>query len=457
MGREFGMVAGNSWRKGLCRRIRSKPLALSVMFYLTTTDTGMTTGIFHTTVSEIAEATGLSREDALQGLEQSEQAQCVRFDPETSTIYIPEQAGWAYGPRLSARDKRVKGIKNLLAPFRDHPFADDFLAQYGERYNLTVPSTPPQAAPAQTAFTYEAVPQAKKSTRADSSYEDFAPDCAGWDEAPSEALRSKKNDTSERENRLEGLGVVAVAAVPSETPVREENKTTTISDTVTAPMEREAVVVVDSSRSSRSTPSVDLRSVTDAEKEAIGELWLLWQKTFERADAEFDRTRNVWLVDAVRTFGAEDARCLILGTVSNKFLMGDNRRKELLVEPRHIFGCAAEHREKMLVKGKAIAAAQEAERVKNLPENIAAKESLAVWAKELNKLAAAGKKLPLPPTGVTYETALASKDIMRIARNACLFDKNVEVAVKLKKATHEAWIEALFVARDGSHLLAATG
>lgn len=475
MGRAFGVIPADFWYTGMGAKLRSKPAALTVMMFLLTADVGTTVGIFRTTQGHIADQTGLSRQQVSAAIKQCETVQCLKYDAASALYYIPEQAGIAYGATIPENDNRVKGIKNLLEPFASHPFAGEFLERYGVAYHLTstTPSasstktSPPpscQAVPTQTSTRSQRSETLRNHDRVNFEHGDgdFAPDCAGFDEAPSEGLGYNKNLNSERSGKIESSSDASQIRTPSQPPVSggNERKTTT---TENRPLERPGdVVVVVPSISSQKPPTIDLRSVTGEEKVAIGELWLLWQKTFERPDAEFDRIRTMWLVKAVRDFGFETSRLMIIGTVQNKFLMGGNNKGEQLVEPRHIFGCGAEHREQMLKAGKALdgecTRIAEEQRIKNDPALLAAAQEQAVWLKDLKKASIKiGSEFPLPPPSMTYEAAKANQTIMSAIRNAVLYDPNVAGFAKLDKKVHESWLKALFDRRDGVSPLAATG
>jgi len=190
----------------------------------------------------------------------------------------------------------------------------------------------------------------------------------------------------------------------------------TTTSTPTGSLERGEVVVDVSVRSSRNTPDVDLTSVTAEERTDVTNLWELWKKTFGKAEAEFDRLRDVWLVDAVRSFGAEKSAFMIVGTTANKFLMGSNKQKMPLVEPRHIFGSPLEHREWMIVEGKKRCSDPIGRNAQNLPTE---KEATR-WAMASLKALSACAELPSPPPSVTYEIARGIPAVRNLVAQTCL-------------------------------------
>jgi hypothetical protein len=366
--RQFGMLPGRSWHEGALRALRGNAVAQVVLAFLMSAEISTYTGIFRVTLGHIADATGHSREDVEAAIKLCAAKGELQYDDAQELVFVHGNITAVYPDGLQAGDNRVKGLQNELAYFGQHPFVSDFVQRYGANYCLTTQAPaasnpPPQADPVKTAK-----PPAKTASPARKIKQE---------QAPAKPLGENNNDMESREGE------------------KEINPPTTVVGAAPVPP------------SSGKGPGA---SPSEPEQAQVEQLWGLWQKVHERTSAMDDKRRSA-MTQALRQYGLTRAAWIVQGSAANKFLLKGNRSGLPMIEPRHIFGAAAEYVEAMEAQGKLLLPAPFVAEPEQTPADAPAEAPSAAappavpitWLAPVIRALSAGEVPPAPPEGVTFE------------------------------------------------------
>jgi hypothetical protein len=137
MMREYAVVSPTFWTGKTGRQIRLLgPDAQIVAMYLITSPHSNMIGLYYLPVLFISHETGLTIEGASKALRSLIEAQFCAYDEQSETVFVYEMAKFQIGTKLSAQDKRVKGVENELAKINKCPLLQMFLDRYAECFNL---------------------------------------------------------------------------------------------------------------------------------------------------------------------------------------------------------------------------------------------------------------------------------------------------------------------------------
>jgi hypothetical protein len=161
--RDYGIVSPKFWIGGTGKALRGNMAAQIVALYLMTSPHANMIGVFYCPLDTIAKETGLSSEGASEALQSLIEADFCQFDPDTEEVFACRMAAYQIGEQLEAKDNRCKGVARELDRVMSDRLKAAFRAIYSGAFHLA-----------------EAAPK--------------APPVAPVPQAPSEPLRSQKQD-----------------------------------------------------------------------------------------------------------------------------------------------------------------------------------------------------------------------------------------------------------------------
>jgi hypothetical protein len=133
------------------------------------------TGLYSLPVDTIAYETGSPLAGAWKALRSFIEAGFCAYDENTETVWVFEMMRFQVGESLTGRDKRVVGIENSIAKYKNTPFYRQFIEKYRVSHNLSgcleAPSKPlpsPFQAPSKPLGSQEK--EQEKETEAVSSF-----------------------------------------------------------------------------------------------------------------------------------------------------------------------------------------------------------------------------------------------------------------------------------------------
>jgi hypothetical protein len=134
--RDYGKVSPRFWTGESGRAMRGKPNVQVVAMYLITAPGANMIGLFYLPMVLIAHETGMSETEAKGALDTLSRLGVAHYDHHQEIVWVPEMARHQIDDELRGGDKRKGGVLRELEPFLRHPFAADFLAKYGEAFQV---------------------------------------------------------------------------------------------------------------------------------------------------------------------------------------------------------------------------------------------------------------------------------------------------------------------------------
>ena len=168
--RDYGVVSPKFWIGGTGKALRGNPSAQIVALYLMTSPHANMIGVFYCPLDTIAKETGITLEGASEALRSLIEADFCRFDPETEEVFVVRMAAYQIGEALEPKDNRCKGVARELERVMSARLQSDFRAIYSVAFNLPPPVD-------------KSAPELPKP------------------EAPSEPLRSQKQDQEQKQDQ----------------------------------------------------------------------------------------------------------------------------------------------------------------------------------------------------------------------------------------------------------------
>ncbi|HKX17145.1 MAG TPA: hypothetical protein VJT33_03945 [bacterium] len=93
-------------------------------------------GVYYLPLPTLCHEVNITARAARAALQALADVGFASYDETTASVWVPEMARYQIGPALQPRDKRITAILKMLAPFAAHPFAERFIAKYGEAFLL---------------------------------------------------------------------------------------------------------------------------------------------------------------------------------------------------------------------------------------------------------------------------------------------------------------------------------
>jgi len=101
-----------------------------VAVYLFTGPSAHMSGLYYLPITTIVEHTGISAARVRKILDDLDRVGFARYDAPASMVWVVTMARWQISERLSAPDKRVKGLKSYLKGLPRSVLVSDFLRVY---------------------------------------------------------------------------------------------------------------------------------------------------------------------------------------------------------------------------------------------------------------------------------------------------------------------------------------
>jgi hypothetical protein len=139
---QYGSVHPTFWTRGTGKKLRGDKEAQLCASYLMSCPAANMIGIFHLSLPQLCNDTGLTLEDAWKGLARLLREGFAFYDESDELFWVPTMARWRIGDSLTARgkngnpDRRIAGIRKSLVPFKGHLFYTQFLDRYADAYHL---------------------------------------------------------------------------------------------------------------------------------------------------------------------------------------------------------------------------------------------------------------------------------------------------------------------------------
>lgn len=150
--RDYGKVAATFWTRGTGKSLRGNQAAQIVAMYLMTCSHANMIGVFPLPKLYIAHETGLSLEDAANGLAKCVEVGFCMYDEESETIFVVEMAAYQIGETLKSGDLRAKSIYKQYRGISQAEIKQAFFDRYGDDYDLPEAPCKPLASPLEGAL-----------------------------------------------------------------------------------------------------------------------------------------------------------------------------------------------------------------------------------------------------------------------------------------------------------------
>lgn len=185
--RDYGKVSPRFWigKTGKAIRAEGANATIAAMYLLTAPGSNMT-GLYYLPLVNMQHETGLSDREVVVALAALGKAGFAYYDAEHEVVWVVEMAKYQIAETLKAEDKRVQGVINEIAAYRDCRFYRDFVKKYAEAFHLP------------SADLLKGLPRAS--------------------EAPSKALRSQEQEQEQEQDLLAARG-----AAPAKTARKQED------------------------------------------------------------------------------------------------------------------------------------------------------------------------------------------------------------------------------------------
>ncbi|MDH5528138.1 MAG: hypothetical protein OEY97_12620 [Nitrospirota bacterium] len=135
--RDSSRVSSRFWTGAVGLRLkRLGANAQLVALYLITCPHANDLGLYFLPVPYLSFDTGLPPDAAQAALSALEKDGFAHYDPLSSFVWVPDMAAWQLGDTLSPRDRRVIGVRNLLAHMPENPYLEPFTRRYREAFHL---------------------------------------------------------------------------------------------------------------------------------------------------------------------------------------------------------------------------------------------------------------------------------------------------------------------------------
>lgn len=134
--RDYAKISPLFWTRGSGKKLRGKPNAQVVAFYLVTCPASNMIGIYYQPLVTIAHETGLSIDDTRIALGECALADFAHYDEDAEMVWVPNMASYQIGDELKPGDKRRGAVLAELGRVEGHRFADEFLIAYGTGYGI---------------------------------------------------------------------------------------------------------------------------------------------------------------------------------------------------------------------------------------------------------------------------------------------------------------------------------
>lgn len=135
--RDYGKVSPQFWIGETGKKLRAAgPEAQVVSLYLMTCPHSNMIGLYYLPVMYLAHETGLGLEGASKGLQRAIDAGFCSYDEASEMVFVHEMARFQIGSKLSAGDKRCKGIQNEYDSLPENPFLVQFFERYEGDFNM---------------------------------------------------------------------------------------------------------------------------------------------------------------------------------------------------------------------------------------------------------------------------------------------------------------------------------
>ena len=133
--KSYSKISSRFWTGATGRQLRKCPQAQIVAMYLCTAPMANMIGVYYLPLSYISADTGLTTEDAMEGLRRVSEAGFCTYDAQTEYVFVHEMASWQIGESLKESDNRTAKVLALLkeCPKR---LAQAFSQKYRKKYSV---------------------------------------------------------------------------------------------------------------------------------------------------------------------------------------------------------------------------------------------------------------------------------------------------------------------------------
>lgn len=143
--RDHARISPFFWKRGSGKKLRGNADAIVVALYLSTAPTANMMGVYHLSIAEIVNDTGLPEKRVRAALDAVRAVGYAFFDEDAELAWVPNHAKFDIGDVMKPGDRRRPKLYVELAQVKGHPFEREFRLRYAEPFGLEPP--PPLPTP----------------------------------------------------------------------------------------------------------------------------------------------------------------------------------------------------------------------------------------------------------------------------------------------------------------------
>ena len=135
--REYGMLGPGFWIGATGKRLRGSRAAQVVAAYLISSPHANMLGLYYLPMPFLVHETGMSFEEASEGLQRCIEAGFCRYDEASEFVWVLNMALYQIGSDLSPKDNRCKGVQAEYDRMPQNPFLSDFYERFSGVFHMT--------------------------------------------------------------------------------------------------------------------------------------------------------------------------------------------------------------------------------------------------------------------------------------------------------------------------------
>lgn len=152
MAREYGKVAHQYWTGDTGKALRTHGRDVQLLgLYLVTNRHATMIGLYYLPLMLVSHETGLSLDEVTSALAHLRDEGYCQYDAAREVMWVREMARFQIGERLSAGDKRIPRIAEMLTEYQSSPLIRAFLARYQAAFRLPDAPQMPLGSPSEGA------------------------------------------------------------------------------------------------------------------------------------------------------------------------------------------------------------------------------------------------------------------------------------------------------------------
>lgn len=122
------------WTRGSGRRLRGDRNAQVLALYLMSAPGSNIIGLYYLPITTIAHETGLTLDEVRETFKRL--GEIAKYDESAELVWLPAGAEHQIGETMAPKDKRRGAVLRELDMVGRHPFVEEFVRLYGNRYHL---------------------------------------------------------------------------------------------------------------------------------------------------------------------------------------------------------------------------------------------------------------------------------------------------------------------------------